>query len=687
MSDQTERAYIARVLSEALADGRDDRWCVEACLGMLCANRAALSLALPEELIKAYEEKRGRGDKVRAAVESCLDQVIADLSEAGVVPLDEVARNVAWIAQDLDLSDLDRRMLELTARYIQMGRVESLVDALTPNNRMVLRALAFLLAVPRDQVQKRLLPEAPLVASGLVSVNGGCRYLTTCEDGEAEYLALASTVRRSLLLPFDTRAALQAAIFGPAQRGRLGFERFSALGADRDLAARVLRGAVQQGALGVNILLHGPAGSGKTEFARALANHLAVDLFAAGENEQAGVHLDWQDRLADLRFMGQLARRRAGTLLLFDEMEDIRLSAKRKDNRGVSKLFFNRMLEENPVPVIWTSNHIWDVDPAYLRRMTMIVEFKMPSAGERRRIWQSVIAESSLAQEPRALERFAERYEVTPAVAANAVKAAELAGGGLAELDLALRGMHGALTGKHLPPEREASPGGFDLDLLNGDTDLKRLIGRLCASDEVPAISLCLHGPPGTGKSAFAQHLARALGLKSIKKRGSDLFSMWVGETEKNIAEAFEQALAERALLIFDEADALLSHRSGATRSWEVSQVAEMLTWMEAHPLPFCCTTNLIEQIDPAALRRFLFKVKLDYLDRPRVARAFERFFGHPAPAQALALTALTPSDFVTVKRKAAFLDFEADDATLVELLAAECRGKPNRPQPIGFAV
>ena len=110
-----------------------------------------------------------------------------------------------------------------------------------------------------------------------------------------------------------------------------------------------------------------------------------------------------------------------------------------------------------------------------------------------------------------------------------------------------------------------------------------------------------------------------------------------------------------------------------------------MLTWMEAHPLPFCCTTNLIEQIDPAALRRFVFKVKLDYLDRPRVALAFERFFGRPAPAEALTLSALTPSDFVTVGKKAAFLGQSEDTSALVDLLAAECRAKPGRPLPIGF--
>lgn len=75
----------------------------------------------------------------------------------------------------------------------------------------------------------------------------------------------------------------------------------------------------------------------------------------------------------------------------------------------------------------------------------------------------------------------------------------------------------------------------------------------------------------------------------------------------KAIAPAFSQAREEGAFLIFDEADSLLSNRAFAARIWEVSQVNEMLTWMESHPLPFACTTNLADRLgsrDTAALQR-----------------------------------------------------------------------------------
>ena len=99
-----------------------------------------------------------------------------------------------------------------------------------------------------------------------------------------------------------------------------------------------------------------------------------------------------------------------------------------------------------------------------------------------------------------------------------------------------------------------------------------------------------------------------------FEKRASDLLSKWVGETEQQIAAAFAEARDAGAFLIFDEADSLLADRRGAHRSWEVSQVNEMLTWMESHPLPFACTTNFAEHLDTATLRRFVFKVRLDYV-------------------------------------------------------------------------
>ena len=211
-----------------------------------------------------------------------------------------------------------------------------------------------------------------------------------------------------------------------------------------------------------------------------------------------------------------------------------------------------------------------------------------------------------------------------------------------------------------------------------------RLADRLASSGE-RRFSLCLQGPPGTGKSAFVRYLAERLDLEVMQKRASDLMSKWVGQTEQQIAAAFAEARDTNAFLVFDEADSLLSDRRFAQRSWEVSQVNEMLTWMESHPAPFACTTNLVTHLDPATLRRFVFKIALDYLAPEQAGAAFRGYFGLEPPAGVATLSALTPGDFAVVRRKAEVLGCLREPEALTAMLRAECDAKPDCPQTIGF--
>ena len=176
-------------------------------------------------------------------------------------------------------------------------------------------------------------------------------------------------------------------------------------------------------------------------------------------------------------------------------------------------------------------------------------------------------------------------------------------------------------------------------------------------------------------------------GFESVRKRTSDLISMWVGETDKQIAVAFAEARDAGSFPVFDEADSLLADRRFAARSWEVSQVNEMLTWMESHPLPLACTTNFGEHLYPATLCRFVFKVTIDYLRPAQVAAACKQFFALAPPSGLTRLAALTPGDFSVVRRKAALVGRHEDAEALPEMLCTECDAKPGRPRAIGFCA
>ena len=216
------------------------------------------------------------------------------------------------------------------------------------------------------------------------------------------------------------------------------------------------------------------------------------------------------------------------------------------------------------------------------------------------------------------------------------------------------------------------------------DVDLCALVEKIKAAPS-KALSFCLSGPPGTGKSAYARHLATELGLEILDKRYSDLTSSFLGESEKAIAAAFEEAADLGAFLILDEADSLLRDRGAARHSWEITQVNEMLTWMERHPFPFACTTNAPDMLDPATARRFLFKVRFLPMDAGQIATAFFRAFGIEAPGSILKLELLTPGDFALVARRAEIFG-EHDPDRLARWLEEEVAAKPegNRMK-IGF--
>jgi SpoVK/Ycf46/Vps4 family AAA+-type ATPase len=115
---------------------------------------------------------------------------------------------------------------------------------------------------------------------------------------------------------------------------------------------------------------------------------------------------------------------------------------------------------------------------------------------------------------------------------------------------------------------------------------------------------------------------------------------MWVGGTEKAIAEAFAQAEDSDAILLLDEADSLFLNREHSQHSWERSQTNELLTQMEAYSGVLICCTNLLKNLDSAVLRRFTFKVAFRPLTEEGHIALFKRYF----PSASLSLEAQVTS-------------------------------------------
>ncbi|MFQ3623615.1 MAG: AAA family ATPase, partial [Acetobacteraceae bacterium] len=574
----------------------------------------------------------------------------------------------------------------LAARYRLHRPVERLWDTVSDamGGSMRLSADAGLMALftglPEATVERRLAPGGTLRTAGLLTVDA---------DGE---LIVLDRLRRHLsdalgIPPGGDGSGTGEALLGRPLSSSLTLEDFAHLGEAVPHAAGILAGALRTRRPGTHILLYGPPGTGKTEFCKTLAAAVGAPLFAVGEAAADGHEPGRGERLAELRLAQRLLGGGSPALLLFDEAEDLfdHAISGLLHGQGGSRAHVLRVLETTPVPVLWTTNALAPLGPAVIRRMTFAIELRVPDVAVRARLWSRELARQGVAMAETEVAELAREVAAPPSVAAAAVSAAALTGGGAAAVRRGVLAVAKAMGGGRLPAAAGAASAGFDPALANADVDLAALADRLAAPGSPRAVSLLLSGPPGTGKSAFARALAERMGLAPLVRRASDLLSRWVGGSEQAIAAAFQEAAEDSRFLILDEADGLLGDRRGAAQAWEITQVNELLTWMEHHPLPFVCTTNLPERLDPACLRRFLVRIRFSPLEPAQVSASFRRSFGLEPPAALASLPPLVPADFALVARRAALLGVASDASALVRLLEAEALARPGVTAPVGF--
>ena len=164
------------------------------------------------------------------------------------------------------------------------------------------------------------------------------------------------------------------------------------------------------------------------------------------------------------------------------------------------------------------------------------------------------------------------------------------------------------------------------------------------------------------------------------------------GGTEQNIKLAFEEALDENGVLLFDEVDSFLMDRRSAEKSWEITQVNELLTQMESFGGIFLATTNLMDNLDEASLRRFDAKVEFGYLKKEQALSLYLsclKELGLRVSAGAKdavkVLSYLTPGDFATVMRRSRFNKIKNADEFVAKLKEEVDIKKDAKGSKMGF--
>ena len=462
-----------------------------------------------------------------------------------------------------------------------------------------------------------------------------------------------------------------------------------------------------------NILLYGAPGAGKTEYAKALIKQAGLKM-TTYKNELEVSDKDDADAKALSRLNCYLSLKKEDSVLVVDEAENV-LQTREFSFFGMSlsssqKGTVNKMLETSENKCIFIVNYTTEMDESTLRRFTYSIKFQaMPKETLR-----SIAAEKlKPVNMPAVLKDdildMCGKYKITGASVDNVVKA-------ISSLDYqkgkedkvrkdiksVLEANSSLLYGK--TKMRDAVKKSYDLSVLNTSVSAAEIIEMLKTAElykkenqneeNSEGVRMLFYGLSGTGKTELARYISTVLGKPLLLKRCSDLLGPYVGQTERLIAEAFEEAESTDSILLFDEADSFFADRAGAKQSWERTQVNEFLTQMEEFSGICICTTNLRKIMDPALQRRFHIITEFKALNEDGITTLLKSFFGkykfNDGQIQELAkFNTVTPGDFGSLKNKMRFIPQEKLNSEYVvnELLKLQDEKRMNGGgAKIGFA-
>ncbi len=459
----------------------------------------------------------------------------------------------------------------------------------------------------------------------------------------------------------------------------------------------------------VNILLYGAPGTGKTSFARTLAKEIGRTCYSISQNSR---DRDYRtDSTPNFRFAalqvcdGQVIPEES--LIIVDEADDMLrglvgfgglfmfFDGNSQSHTG-DKGLLNSVLDTMHTSTIWITNTPAEaLDESSRRRFDYSICFKPLNSEQRKRIWKNNIARLKIGRliSERQIEEFSTLYPVSAGGISQTLENLERMHPKKTETSRLVEQLmkpHCELLGVKLANDKLLPSKDYSLEGLNiqGDVQLERIVEAIRSfqqrkgqqDPDRPRMNLLLSGAPGTGKTEFVKYLGSVLKTKVNVRMGSDLLSMWVGGTEKNIANAFREAEAEHAILFLDEIDGLVQSRTNAQRSWEVTQVNELLHQMENFDGVMIGATNFIQNLDQAIMRRFTFKLQFNYLDDVGKRLFFERIFKSMLTDSEFerlkTIPNLAPGDFRTVRQSLFYYGGDITNTQRLDALERESAAK-----------
>jgi SpoVK/Ycf46/Vps4 family AAA+-type ATPase len=586
------------------------------------------------------------------------------------------------ISQFFQLNDVERKILE----FIFQVEVSSiLADFLTNfTGSTIISYTQFIsrfLNIPIKKFRHALRSKGRLVKMGIIEI-----YDSEIKINRGILNFLSGMGDNTLLENFFRKDELQDLI------------PLSSLNIDKQ-TIEVLKNLINKGK-SINILFYGAPGAGKTSLARSLSHELNRNLYFINELNQNNKE-DSNGRKIYLRTANEILDPKKD-IIVIDECDQIIQTVNSWTNFGtvVDKSWINQFLTENRVPMIWISNSINNMEESTRRRFSFSIKFNPKTEEELKNIWINQVKKLEIkVLSNDDISYLVKKFNVSPGAIELASKNLNLSRKNLSrekvlsQLDIILNAHQELIDKKKSSFLNEITPF-YDLKYLTSDVNLFDMIETLRSFEKnknhlnsmIPNQNILLSGPPGVGKSELCKYIAKELEKPLILKRASDLLSKFVGESEQQIAEAFKEASDSGSILFIDEVDSLLQDRSNAHRSWEVSQVNEILTWLENHKTICLMATNYLHKTDSALLRRMNFKIKLGYLESDGVEFFYKKIFSELSSidlsseqiSEIKKFSNLTPGDLKAVYQRIA-LSKNIPHSQIIEELRLESNYKKSQ--------
>ena len=648
-----------------------------------------------KSLLSFFDINTGKdkdGEAVEKSIKTLLIQKFKELSSerAKLVRRGCFYKNVSWLASTLGLDSDESKILEFVLILDHDIYLRSAVKKIgTVSNAQIFSILSKILDIDEKILRKCLEATSTLQRTGVVDFNYWAPGTILSRLSTLEALSLNILNSKINMSVFDDD-------FKKTVKSDLEITDFSQLKTEITYLTSYVNQAIKAKKRGVNVLIYGPPGCGKTQFVKALAESMKIDLYEVRTPLGRKEGLSW--RMRSYLLAQRVLAKVSGTAVLFDEVEDVfdqefQTGSFAYANKTGVKGFVNVILEGNFCPTFWVSNQIDILDPAYRSRFDYFIEMKIPPKNVRELVIKKHVG--SLAVSRQWVSGLSCRNDVSPRSIekASAFTKIVCASDNKLNVETVFDDVLGkttkAMYGERKGNEFQKNANAYSTTLINSDCDLKSILDSLQTDSEA---RICLYGPPGTGKSAFVSHLTGHLGKSLVSKKGSDILGKYIGETEQNLANAFSEASINSGILLLDEIDGLLFDRGHSSKTWQISMVNELLMQMDQFSGILVTTTNYFEKLDQAAMRRFDLKIKFDYLQPHQIEdliktylKIFSLDFNEVFLEKAKTLQKLTPGDFSNIARQSKISRISGVDDFYNRLEKEVLCKRESVSKPIGF--